>query len=213
MSDPHGSPDSGGRFGRAFVTDGRVYDLVQRVIGGGETSRRLQRELAGLGSATVLDIGAGTGNRVPQLPPSTRYVWLDIDGAKLKRFRHKWPQHRALLSDANHVAIADGSSDCTLCVAVTHHLPPAALSNLFRELARVTRGVLVFVDAVRMPGAPLSRVLWRLDRGAHPHSEQELLQAMSASFHVEHVERYARYHHYLMCRARPLAAARGTAAG
>jgi SAM-dependent methyltransferase len=188
----------------ALLSSGRLYDLLQLLVGRGETARRLRRELDGLRPRIVVDVGAGTGNRVEQLPPSTRYIWLDIDPAKLQRFREKWPKHAAVLSDANHVSLADGSSDCTLCVAVTHHLPAAALARVFGELARITRGYLLFVDAVHEPTAWAGRFLWRLDRGAYPHTEQTLIEAMSGAFRIEHVERYSRYHHYLLCRATPI---------
>ena len=180
-----------------------LYDLIQRHLGAWEqTSRLLRSELAGTGGLSVLDAGAGSGAKTSLVPATARYVWLDSDPAKLRGFRSRYPAAPAILGDATRLGVADAACDYTLCVAVTHHLPPEALGDLFRELARVTRRRLLFIDAVKHPSWS-SRAMWLIDRGGHPHTESALRVALEASFEIEHAERYARYHHYLFCRATP----------
>ena len=185
------------------LSDPWLYDQIQRRCGLDETRRRLEPHLADSAGRRVLDVGAGTGNYTALLPRDASYFWLDRDPLKLRRFRAKHPTAKALLSDATHLALASKSVDCTICVALSHHIPDAGLPRLLAEVARVTRTTLIFVDAVERKRSLAAAVLWKLDRGSHPRPAATLLSAISESFAVDHVERYGSQHHYILCVAHP----------
>lgn len=186
-----------------WLASPRLYDLAQRCFGAPEqTFRVLRSALEGVGDVRVLDVGAGIGHKTSLVHAPARYIWLDSDPAKLRGFRIRHPAVPAILGDATRLGVAAAACDYTLCVAVAHHMRPEALGDLFRELARVTRRGLFFLDAVKHPSWS-SRAMWLIDRGGYPHTEAALLAALEPSFEVEHIERYARYHHYLFCRAAP----------
>jgi SAM-dependent methyltransferase len=187
----------------SLFDDPRVYDAIQTLAGYRATASRLQRALAGCAGATVLDVGAGTGNLARLLPPGAHYVALDSDPAKLERLELKLPGTRCLLRSGLDTGLAVGEIDWTVCVAVAHHLDDRQLPQLIAEMARVTRGNLVFVDPLRSPRRGIARLLWRYDRGSHPRRAETLLSALRAHFDLEHVERYRVFHEYLLCVGRP----------
>jgi hypothetical protein len=60
-------------------------------------------------------------------------------------------------------------------------------------------GYLLFLDALWKPSRFISRLLWKLDRGSFPHTEEALLSALSAHGEIVKIERYQIYHRYVIC--------------
>lgn len=189
-----------------MVSNPWIYDGVQKLAGRDRNYRRLARHLMEASGKTLLDLGAGTGECARIVPASTTYIWLDRDPEKLRGFRGKAYQKRALLGEAAQIGLKDKSVDIAVCVAVSHHLSDAELCAAFRELARVCRLKLIFLDAVRQESSALSNLLWKYDRGSHPRHVEALRSAMAESFEISHEERYAIYHHYWLATGRPKAA-------
>ena len=181
-----------------------VYDWIQRGAGYAAVSGRVARCLPTNTPATVLDIGAGTGNLRRVVPDGVTYIWLDNDPVKLNGFLAKGSRSFAMLSDASRLAVRDGSVDYVVCVNVTHHLMDDQLAGMMREFARVVRRQIIFVDAVKRQDSAVSRLLWGLDRGSHPRNDAALLAALGRALRVERVERFTVYHTYLLCVASPL---------
>ncbi|HEX4806479.1 MAG TPA: class I SAM-dependent methyltransferase [Conexibacter sp.] len=184
--------------------DPRVYDLIQLLAGRHVIDRRVRRILAGAARAVVLDVGAGTGSLARLLPPGATYWALDNDPAKLRRLEAKVPTARALLRSALDTGLEDGAVDWAVCIDVAHHLDDEQLPRFVAELARITRGRLVFVDPLWSRRPSLGRVLWRYDRGAHPRTAERLLGALEAGFEIESIERFRFIHRYVLCVGRPL---------
>jgi len=187
------------------VDDPRVYDAIQFLAGRHVIDRRVRRILAGAAGATVLDVGAGTGTIAALLPPGAEYWALDNDPAKLERLARKVPGARRLLRSA---VLEDDVADWSICIDVTHHLDDRELPDFVREMARITRHRLVFVDALWSARPSLGRILWRYDRGAHPRTAERLRQALEAHFEIESTDRFRAIHRYMLCVCRPRSAAR-----
>lgn len=186
-----------------MADDPRVYDAIQFLAGRHVIDRRVRRILAHAAGATVLDVGAGTGTIAGLLPAGAEYWALDNDPAKLERLARKVPDARRLLRSAVDTGLEDAAADWTVCIDVAHHLDDEQLPRFVDELARVTRGRLVFVDPLWSQRPSLGRVLWRYDRGAHPRTRERLLSALQARFDVESVERFRAIHRYVLCVCRP----------
>ncbi len=62
----------------------------------------------------------------------------------------------------------------------------------------MTRHRFVFVDALRSDRLR-SKMLWQLDLGRFPRSEEELLAELDARFELEKVERFRVNHDHLLC--------------
>jgi SAM-dependent methyltransferase len=184
-----------------------VYDRVQRIAGREENYRRLIPLLRRAGGELLLDTGAGTGEIVRILDPSTRYVWLDNDAQKLSGFKAKCGQGLAVLGDVTRIPLGRGAVHTGLCVAVSHHLTDPEFDDLLSELARVCRTWLIFLDAIEEKSSPVSNFMWRYDRGSHPRTAEHLLSMLRRHFEVEDIQRYAIYHRYVLCVGRPIRAA------
>ncbi len=182
-----------------------VYDLVQKLAGRDRNYAHLAPLVAQCGGNTLLDVGAGTGELARIVPPETAYIWFDNDPQKLSGFRGKSASPRALLGEADCIGLRDKSVDVAVCVAMSHHLTDEQLGMTLREMARVCRGKLIFLDPIRVDKSAVSSLLWKYDRGSYPRRAGALRSAVGQYFDIEHEERYSIYHHYWLCAAKPKA--------
>jgi SAM-dependent methyltransferase len=182
-----------------------LYNVAQNLAGAETVRRHLRPRLEETGGKLVLDVGAGTGLYLSCFPASARYIWLDPDPQKLAGF-HGTPNaaRLALLGDATCLGLRRSAVDFAVCTNVTHHLDERQLGQCVDELARVVRGKLILHDAVKT-ARPVSRLLWRMDRGRHPRSREALVAAVERRFAIEHLERYATWHEYVLLVAVPRA--------
>jgi SAM-dependent methyltransferase len=189
-----------------IVENARVYDLIQRLAGGREISRQVRAllPLDSVSDSVIIDMGGGTASLRQDLPPTARYVCLDNDPTKVRRAAEKQPSIGVLLADATRAPLADGCADFVLCIAVSHHLTDPQLRWMIQEIERVlkTDGLLLFLDAVWMPGRRLSRVLWRYDRGSYPRTAEALTLLLQQRFGVAHQQHLRLYHEYLLFSGR-----------
>jgi len=175
----------------------KLYDFHQAHGGGRPIAAQVAKALDGVGGATLLDIGAGTGMVAGLISPETRYVWLDNDRSKLRGLLSKAVDCYAVLGDAARLPFRPGAADWSVMVEVSHHLPDGALHACLEEAARVTRDRFVFVDGLR--GTRLrSRLLWQLDLGRFPRGEDELVRALEGHFEFEKLERFRVNHDHLL---------------
>lgn len=106
--------------------------------------------------SVVLDIPTGTGRFVELLlARHTRVLAWDISEDMLAQVRRRFPEGvpaalELSVGDAEHLSLADGAVDHIVCWRLFHLMPPAVLSAVLREFARVCRGSIVLqVFAVR----------------------------------------------------------------
>jgi ubiquinone/menaquinone biosynthesis C-methylase UbiE len=176
-----------------------VYDRIQNLAGQKENLDRIARHTDVMGVETIVDVGGGTGASRTLWPASCRYVCLDIEMPKLKGFRSKVPGGLAVLSDATHMPIATGTVDIVMCMAVVHHLADAMLDQVFVEALRVLKvgGRLILLDPVVNRERLAGRILWRLDRGSYPRTEEDVRERLESRFKILHWEKFAIYHEYI----------------
>lgn len=181
---------------------GWIYDLSQTLAGARFVRRRLRSNLAGICRDTdrILDVGGGTGKLEDLTPGSSRYFCLDFELPKLTRYVQVSPSPKPLLADATIMPVRTESIDVIAWVAITHHLNDEMLANALGETERVLKngGYLLFLDPVfsrtRLPG----RLLWKLDRGSNPRTEEQLRCVLESRFRMQHWDRFAIYHRYLL---------------
>jgi SAM-dependent methyltransferase len=206
LRDGNGSaaePSATGRLHYAILGNPRLYDFHQTFGGGRPIAAQVKRELEDAGGATLLDIGAGTGMVAGLVPPETRYVWFDYDKLKLRGFLSKRIESWAVLGDAARLPFVTDAADLTVMVEVSHHLQDGALQECLAEAARVTRHRFIFVDALR--GSRLrSKLLWQLDLGRFPRSQDQLITALEGSFELEKIAQFRVNHDHLLCVCVPV---------
>jgi SAM-dependent methyltransferase len=184
---------------QALVASPAVYDAVQRLAGAEKLHRQLRAVLAVAEGALVLDVGGGTGGLETLLPSSARYLWLDTDPQKLMGFIAK-SKSPALLGDATRIPLKDGSVDWSVSVGVSHHLDDEDLLRTLRELRRVTRNRILFLDAVAAP-AIRSRLLWHYDRGRYPRAAAVLKRELESQLDIHSQKEFTVHHRYLLVTA------------
>jgi hypothetical protein len=128
------------------------------------------------------------------LPSPSNYVWLYNDALKLRVFLSKHSSGFAVMGDAARLPLRPRIADVTFIVEVSHHLPNSAFRECLAEAARVTRGRLIFIDAVRGKRVR-SKLMWQLDLGRHPRTEQSMVDYLDTNFQVESVDRFRGVNH------------------
>jgi SAM-dependent methyltransferase len=189
---------------RWLVQSPVLYDVVQQLAGERELQKRLAPYLHVLpADRSVIDIGGGTG-LVRRLLNTNRYVCLDLELQKLRRFRSHGGG-LAVAGDATACPFSSASFDVVLCTKVFHHLSDAQLRATLAEIHRMLRpgGMLIAADPVRSDRW-MSRVLWRLDRGSFPRTAAEIRRSLPAEYRVEDWEQFrlAIFHDFVLCAAR-----------
>lgn len=176
-----------------------LYDAIQRAAGVERTKQLLLPYFKQIGSDTVVDVGAGTGVYAELVPPEAAYVGVDVDAGKLARIVERWPMRQTVVADATKLPFSDASFEHGICIALAHHLDDEGLDRLVDELARVVRQRVLFVDPVWDPRSRRGRLLWRIDRGAYPRLETDLVHALERRFEIDLCRHYAIHHHYVFC--------------
>src|SRR5205823_11978812 len=98
--------------------------------------------------------------------------------------------------------IATGSAELVIFRGVLHHLSDEALAAALGEAARARtqEGSLLVLEPVQS-NRLRARLLWSLDRGAHPRPADALKKALNQNFETKSWETYAIHHEYVLSRA------------
>jgi len=183
----------------------RVYDLIQRVVGGSVVLRHVELWLRLAPGAYVLDVGGGTGGLKRLVGAGVRHVCLDLERAKLVGYASKFEDARPVQADAAALPVRPGAVQAVTLALVAHHLTDGDLHTTLREIARVLApdGVLILYDAVWAPARLAGRLLWKYDRGSHPRTVEQLAAALGHDFDVVERPEFAVFHRYVAFRCRP----------
>lgn len=121
-----------------------LYDPVTRLVGARDAHWQLVAQAAVAPGATVLEIGAGTGNvllLVKRAVPGATVIGLDPDPEALALARRKAVRAglEVQLDEgfADRLPYPDGSIDRVLSSFMLHHLPAAERLPALREARRV----------------------------------------------------------------------------
>jgi ubiquinone/menaquinone biosynthesis C-methylase UbiE len=156
-------------------TNLREMAMLNRLPGGVSTSvRAVLSALNGQADASILDIGAGSGDfarllarrrEVRILAGDSRAEVLDIARRNLART----PRVEFLEADVRVLPLPDGSVDVVHASLLLHHLAPAQAVAAFREMRRVARSAVVVNDLRRGRLAYLlaSIPVWVFTRGRY----------------------------------------------
>lgn len=183
------------------VSIGWVYECAQVLAGAPLVRRRLAPLISECRPGDrILDVGGGTGFLEKLASSSCTYLCLDIELPKLRHYALKNAGGNALQADATQLPVRSASVDLVTCVAMTHHLSDIQFAQMLEESARVLRpgGRFVLLDAVFAPCRLPGRLLWKIDRGAHPKTADNLRAALASRFEVLQWEQFAIYHRYVL---------------
>jgi SAM-dependent methyltransferase len=131
------------------------------------------------------------------------YLCLDIDLAQVRFAKNRGAD--ALVGDAARMPISSGAIDLVVMRAVSHHLTDQAFAMMIDESCRVLKpgGRLLFLDAIWARSWVPGRLLWRIDQGTHPRTEDQMAKVLESHFELERRMTYAVHHRYFLALARP----------
>jgi SAM-dependent methyltransferase len=111
----------------------------------------------------------------------------------------------AVQGDVTAMPIATASIDLVVLRAISHHLTDDGFSRMAAESRRVVKpdGRLLFLDAIWAPSWLPGRLLWRIDQGSHPRTEQHMRAVLANHFELERPAVYSILHRYFLAMARP----------
>lgn len=183
-----------------------VYNQIQIFFGSHKRKQVIKENLLELPDGlVVLDLGGGTGFYRDLLGRNIIYICLDNDliklnGMKAKKNLKDFP----LLADASRIPLKDLSVDVIVCNSMSHHITEAVLENLLSESSRVlkTTGKFLFLDAVYRSESFLNRLLWKLDRGEHPHTKAKLMSMINNYFTVISFKEFYHFYDYVFFAGR-----------
>ncbi|HKW59018.1 MAG TPA: class I SAM-dependent methyltransferase [Candidatus Dormibacteraeota bacterium] len=188
-----------------LLRNATVYDLVQQATGARISEARIRdllrpEEVNGV----ILDVGGGTGI-MARLFAGADYCCMDLDIDRVRVARSRGSA--ALVGDAARIPVIGGSIDLVIQRAVSHHLTDSQFEALATESCRVLKpdGRLMFLDATWEPRRIRSRLLWAIDQGSHPRTEDHMRAVLARSFHIETSTTYAVFHRYFLAVGRPRA--------
>jgi dTMP kinase len=147
--------------------------------------------------------GGGRRLGVNEVRTLNRFATGGLEPDKLARLEAKWPHVTTIVGDATRLELPERSFDHALCTFLVHHLDDEGVAGLTAGLRRAVRETVLLIDPLRVEGRLRSRLLWSIDAGAYPRSAEELLGALEQDFVIEHEERFAVHHAYVLCVARP----------
>ena len=149
-----------------------VADVNRRLGGLRALKRHLEPLLAGDHPVRILDVGTGNGGTLHELGAwasnaGRRWHMVGVDkSAQVIRLARRWENLPVLRADGLALPFADRSFDAVLCTLTLHHFPEDRAVRLVREMARVSRHLLLVNDlerhAVNYAGAMvLAATAWR----------------------------------------------------
>ena len=185
-----------------------IYDLIQKVARIERCNAYCRLSVGQMvPGALVIDAGGGTGLARSIFPADCRFVCLDTDPAKLKRFAaNRRLTGEAWLGDVTAMPFGDDTIDLVFTRAVSHHLPDRAFDLFMAESRRVLKpgGRLMFVDGFLNPPNRLSNLMWKYDPGTMARDASEILRAITRHFTIISEQRVHLLHDVLLVTASPL---------
>jgi len=185
-----------------LVANPALYDYVQRLAGRDRIARRITPWLAGV-SGRVLDVGGGTGQLRRLMRGEVDYVCIDLEMPKLLQLKQRSARTPAFVADGAALPFRSATMDTVLLFAVLHHLSDSAARAVCAEILRVLApgGILIVLDAVlsqRLSG----RLLWAVDRGRHPRTNDDVRRLLEESFQIVSATTFPVLHEYCFLRCR-----------
>lgn len=187
-----------------LLANARLYDFVQTATGTRISEAKMRALVGPVDRATrVLDAGGGTGIIARVFNCGHNYCCLDIDLARVRVARRRGSS--GIQGDVTAMPVADASIDIVVLRAISHHLDDAGFARLVAESWRVVKptGRLLFLDPVLAPSWLPGRLMWSIDQGSHPRTEERMRTVLETHFDLERRVTYSLHHRYFLALGRP----------
>jgi SAM-dependent methyltransferase len=187
-----------------------VYDLLQNLLGAHRGRDRILNDHARPGpTATILDIGCGTGEIVPHLPKGASYHGFDLSPQYIEAANRRFGDRATFhcMDIADYQPDAGGQlADVVLAIGILHHLDDEVAYKLMAAARSQLKpgGKLVTMDGTLVDGqSRLARNLILRDRGQNirtPNGYKALAERdfQNVQVNIRHDMIYVPYTHCVM---------------
>ena len=155
-----------------------------------QTKSRIGRRLNG--RAPVVDIGCGTAEFCRMFEPR-HYLGIDISPRYLQFARKRNPQYSFILASGADLCLPSNSFPQALINGVLHHLDERLALTFLHEAHRILkhRGVLLLIEDIEAANSgSVSKLVHRLDMGAHIREVEGYERLLARLFHIEEFSTY-----------------------
>ena len=155
------------------------------------TKRLLRSHLATAPRETVLDVCCGIGEFAEAV--DAQYFGIDLNPRFIERARSKYrgSQMRTFeVGDVAQLYFPDNHFDKAIVVNTLHHFSDDDAARLLSEIRRVTRHLVIIVDADGTPRGIIRRILLGMDRGGFMRTPEDLSALIGRVFQIEQSIRF-----------------------
>lgn len=187
-----------------LLANATLYELVQTATGSRISEAKMRELIGPIEPGTrILDAGGGTGIIARVFDSGRDYCCMDLDLARVRVASARGAS--AIQGDVTRMPIATASIDIVVLRAISHHLVDVGFAEMVAESRRVLKpdGRLLFLDAVWAPSWLPGRLMWRIDQGSHPRTEEHMRAVLETHFELVRGVTYSMHHRYLLALARP----------
>lgn len=188
-----------------LLANATLYEFVQTATGSRISEARMRDLLGGSiePGTRILDAGGGTGIIARVFDAGRNYCCMDLDLARLRVAQGRGAS--AIQGDVTRIPVSTASVDLVILRAISHHLSDDGFARMVAESRRVIKpgGRLLFLDAIWAPSWLPGRLLWRIDQGSKPRTEERMRAVLENHFELERRVEYSVYHRYFLALARP----------
>lgn len=187
-----------------LLANATLYEFVQTATGSRISEARMREILGPIEPGTrILDAGGGTGIIARMFDSGRNYCCMDLDLARVRVALGRGAS--AVQGDVTRMPVRSASIDLVVLRAISHHLDDDGFAEMVAESRRVLKpaGRLLFLDAIWAPSWVPGRLLWRIDQGSQPRTEDRMRAVLENHFELERRVAYSIYHRYFLALARP----------
>ncbi len=187
-----------------LLANAALYEFVQTATGSRISEARMRDILGPIEpGARILDAGGGTGIIARVFDRGRDYICMDLDLARVRVAQGRGAS--AIQGDVTRMPVRSASIDLVVLRAISHHLTDDGFAEMVAESRRIIKpgGRLLFLDAIWAPSWIPGRLLWGIDQGSQPRTEERMRAVLENHFELERRVAYSIYHRYFLVLARP----------
>ena len=175
--------------------DSLIFQVLRPLVLFGVRINPVLRQLNAQSHERILDAGCGYGYLVKYLS-HCQYTGIDLEPQRIEWAKLKFGENtnrRFMQADACRTNLPPKSFDKAVAFGLLHHLPDEAASQCIRELTRLVRKKIVFLDGVYSKFNFVNNLLCKFDQGKYVRQAADYVSLVTP--HVAKVEKTF-YHAY-----------------
>ncbi len=172
-----------------------IFQVLRPMVLFGVRINPVLRALDAQPNESVLDAGCGYGYLVNHLS-HCNYTGVDLEKERIDWAKHKFGENsnrRFFQKDACDTGLPSKSFDKAVAFGLLHHLPDDVAKKCVKELTRLVRKKIVFLDGVYSRFHLPNNILCKLDQGKYVRHAEDYLALVSPHATIVKADSYHAY--------------------